>query len=800
VSLSILLLDEDTDFRRVLASALIGRGYLVYATERPEEAFAVLQNKPVALAVIDNHLPTMSGQKIVHALHALGRAPHILLTTSLASLQREARIFREMTEKHQVYKILAKPLNLDELLLYIETLAPPPPPTATQIERFADEFLSHSPSAEPTEELDVFHPALEHNYTPSSMQSPYTSMPSAEYLSPTRTPSLAFQQAAPSPHPTPTTQRQAAPSPYHTSPAAVGVVSSVASSTPDAFLQVSEPPSGVLPTLHRFDAPPAVERMAFQRNLQNKLALLLNDAQQAAQHPGEIAPLESAYQAINQLQNDCGALGFRAMTSLLGEAEKVLSYLIEEALQDVAQSHSMILVGGSYTTLQEKIEACLLQANRPLQEQLARRDSAAIPTHRLTLLAIGARQHDTEPISRWCENNQIALLFAEGWEAIEEQLQHSKIDALYLDVSTPRSHDAIPLRQKTAAIQEGVSWLQAIRKRPAFREIPVLFATDQAELHHRMMASQITPSQLLVKPIQEQTWLDAIARLTEHRELRQARLLLLTDDNGFALDVAHTLREDGLFVESLESPLLLLEALEEKQPSLLFVSHAIPGFSGLDLCRALRATPRWNELPIFFLAPALDAPLRAAAYHLDIQALITRDTTQEELLAQTRNHLRRSRHLARQRYRDPLTGCLQRNLFLDYLDKAIAHAQRFHTPLHLCLLQPAAWDKIAEEQSFSARSPILHSLHQTLLQHAPPFSLQGRLDERTLALLLPSLAETQIPPLLQSIQQNFEQIPFPSQGTERFHVKLNTSFISFAEHHQHSAHFLLDAFQSLAAS
>jgi PleD family two-component response regulator len=289
-------------------------------------------------------------------------------------------------------------------------------------------------------------------------------------------------------------------------------------------------------------------------------------------------------------------------------------------------------------------------------------------------------------------------------------------------------------------------------------QTPVVFLTDQAELHHRILASYITPSQLLSQPLRKQAWLDALHRLTGHTTIRRARILLLEDEGGFAQKIAEALSQAGFAVHTLPSALSLLEALEEITPDLLFLSLSVPGFSGLDLCRMLRANPRWSDLQIIMLAPLMERALRTLTLQLGVHDIITQSTSREELIPLIKLRLQRTQLLEQQRYRDPATSLLTRHAFLERATAALAEAQETQRPLSLCLFRFQAWEDIAKAHGFAARTSALILLAQALQAQTRRFDLLGRLDEQTLALALPSPPHD-LNPLLQHIHQAFYQHP-----------------------------------------
>ncbi len=98
-------------------------------------------------------------------------------------------------------------------------------------------------------------------------------------------------------------------------------------------------------------------------------------------------------------------------------------------------------------------------------------------------------------------------------------------------------------------------------------------------------------------------------------------VVLVIDDNATNLKLAHwVLTSEGFDVVSVESAEEALAILSDQRPDLLLVDIALPGLSGLELTRMLRARADTRNLPIVAMtasamkgdeAKALDAGCNA---------------------------------------------------------------------------------------------------------------------------------------------------------------------------------------------
>lgn len=74
---NILVVDDDTEIRKVLSSILSEEGYSVKTVENGKQAIEVSEKKRFDLALIDIKLPDMKGTELLHRLKE--KQPHIVM-------------------------------------------------------------------------------------------------------------------------------------------------------------------------------------------------------------------------------------------------------------------------------------------------------------------------------------------------------------------------------------------------------------------------------------------------------------------------------------------------------------------------------------------------------------------------------------------------------------------------------------------------------------------------------------------------------------------------------------------------
>jgi CheY-like chemotaxis protein len=91
------------------------------------------------------------------------------------------------------------------------------------------------------------------------------------------------------------------------------------------------------------------------------------------------------------------------------------------------------------------------------------------------------------------------------------------------------------------------------------------------------------------------------------------RVVVADDDPDIRALVAISARKAGLdVVASVEDGDKAWEAIQEFIPDLAILDVAMPGMTGLEVCRLVRADPRLNDLPVLLLSAAVDEASREA--------------------------------------------------------------------------------------------------------------------------------------------------------------------------------------------
>ncbi len=109
---TLLITDDDRDFRETLREVFEPRGFRTYLAGDGEEALQIIQNERIHIVLLDMHMPRLSGLDTIRRLRETqltSLLPCILISAALDD------VIREEARKQRTFSILAKPVRLREV-------------------------------------------------------------------------------------------------------------------------------------------------------------------------------------------------------------------------------------------------------------------------------------------------------------------------------------------------------------------------------------------------------------------------------------------------------------------------------------------------------------------------------------------------------------------------------------------------------------------------------------------------------------------------------------------------------------
>src|SRR5580704_3132379 len=121
------------------------------------------------------------------------------------------------------------------------------------------------------------------------------------------------------------------------------------------------------------------------------------------------------------------------------------------------------------------------------------------------------------------------------------------------------------------------------------------------------------------------------------------RILVVEDEIDVALLIAYNLEAEGYVVESVARGDEAELRLAESAPDLVILDWMLPGLSGIEICRRLRAREATRTLPIIMVSARREEAERVRGLAIGADDYVVKPFSVPELMARVRALLRRSR-------------------------------------------------------------------------------------------------------------------------------------------------------------
>jgi two-component system phosphate regulon response regulator PhoB len=121
------------------------------------------------------------------------------------------------------------------------------------------------------------------------------------------------------------------------------------------------------------------------------------------------------------------------------------------------------------------------------------------------------------------------------------------------------------------------------------------------------------------------------------------RILIVEDEEPLTLLLRYNLEAEGYAVDAVSRGDEAELKLRESAPDLMVLDWMLPGLSGIELCRRLRARPETAQLPVIMLTARGEESERVRGLATGADDYLVKPFSVPELLARIRALLRRSK-------------------------------------------------------------------------------------------------------------------------------------------------------------
>ena len=121
-------------------------------------------------------------------------------------------------------------------------------------------------------------------------------------------------------------------------------------------------------------------------------------------------------------------------------------------------------------------------------------------------------------------------------------------------------------------------------------------------------------------------------------------VLVIEDETALCTLLRYNLEKEGFAVSEAHDGEEALLQLKEGKPDAVLLDWMLPRLSGLELCRQIRRSPAWRDLPIIMLTARGEEGDRVRGLDSGADDYVVKPFSPNELIARLKAVIRRARH------------------------------------------------------------------------------------------------------------------------------------------------------------
>lgn len=488
-------------------------------------------------------------------------------------------------------------------------------------------------------------------------------------------------------------------------------------------------------------------RQTYLAALPEKVGALTSALHAAFEQPADLERRAEARGLAHRLRGTAGAHGAVDVGDIAGRIEDLVVLLDEARPQEIERTWRQI-------DDQARLLTALVSAS---PADLISEATSLLTAHRGRVLIVDRDAEFRGRIVALARQQLIEVVEAEDAAQAMVQARLRPPDCAVLEMDGPGTE----------------ALARELRGLPGCEVLPLAFTSVLAPIESRVAAAHAGASLFLVKPIDGAGFQHAIDHLLSIPRRKRPRVLVVDDDSDFAAQVAAVLAPAGIATHHLADPLRILETLEEIEPDLVLLDSIMPGMNGLDVCRMLRTTPRWQDLPVLFVTVEVGVDVRLAAFKAGVDDYLAKPVMGPELLARAQVRIERAKLMRERMSTDVLTGLMLRRSFVEAAGARLAEARRHKRPLSLALVDVDRFKLINDRHGHIAGDGVLAGIGRLLACRLRAEDLRGRWGGEEFALLFAGAASDTMASVLERLRVELGQIEFRSGDGSSFHVSFS---------------------------
>jgi diguanylate cyclase (GGDEF)-like protein len=154
--------------------------------------------------------------------------------------------------------------------------------------------------------------------------------------------------------------------------------------------------------------------------------------------------------------------------------------------------------------------------------------------------------------------------------------------------------------------------------------------------------------------------------------------VMMIDDEPMLIELVRAFLDDAGYTEfrGESDPVVGLERLRADPPDLLLLDLMMPGLSGFEVLRQVRAAPMLQMMPVIVMTSASDSRVKLRVLELGATDFLEKPVDPSELVLRLRNTLAFKAYRERSAWFDVLTGLPNRRLMITQTASTLRRALR----------------------------------------------------------------------------------------------------------------------------
>jgi diguanylate cyclase (GGDEF)-like protein len=309
--------------------------------------------------------------------------------------------------------------------------------------------------------------------------------------------------------------------------------------------------------------------------------------------------------------------------------------------------------------------------------------------------------------------------------------------------------------------------------------IPMIVLTTTGDLSDRVAIAQAGGQHIFsVDVTASQLW-EVIDPLLQRSQA--VKVLAVDDDPVFLEALPPLLAPWGIRVLGVSQADTFWTVLEAELPDLLILDVEMPHFSGIELCQAVRADARWQDLPILFVTAYRDRQTVQQIFAAGADDYITKPIIASELMTRISYRLDRIRLLKKLHSKDPLTGLMNQPQCQCLLETLLQQAAQNKNSLSLAIMTIADLGPINFQYGHGCGNQVLTQWGQILRMQLRGVELISYWGNGEFAIVLPGLKSSEAELFLAESLRKIRQQVFMTDTGDRFQVEVHCGIAEYPQ-------------------